>query len=174
MLKLTADKRKYIFPFLITASVIACYQFAFKRTLEASRINKYLAANVAHAADISYQPQYLERKNSNLDHIIALYKGDTVTFRDKVINDIALLAGSKNVKVTGVPVHLADLQPDGFFSQNLELQGSFFSLLEVINKLHALEGVGAIRQFSIKSTHRSGSQPSKSQLQLEITMIMIK
>jgi len=156
---------------LIAAAAILflfCYQLAFKRTLEAWQANKQLQTKIAAAADVSYQPAYVQRKNANLDKIIALYKTDTTALRSSIVSAIGALAEQNQVKLSEVPVQNPLYHTDRFIIQKLGFEGDFFSLIKMLNKLQALKGIGIIRSAGFKATEiRAGNKQGKK-LTLEV------
>ncbi|HEY8782400.1 MAG TPA: hypothetical protein VIM16_12325 [Mucilaginibacter sp.] len=162
MLKQIPVKKEYL---LIAASIILlllCYQLAFKKTIEAWQINKHLKTQIAQAADLSYQPAYLERKNNNLSKIISLYKTDTVIFRSNTISAIASIAEKENVKLSEVPLQDAMYHTDKLIIQKLDFEGDFFALTKVFNRLQATRGIGMVRSAAYKMTGlRAGNDDVK-------------
>jgi hypothetical protein len=174
MLKQLPIKKEYL---LIAASIVLlllCYQFAFKRTIEAWQINKHLKAQLAQAADLSYQPAYLERKNNNLSKIIARYKTDTVAFRSNTISIISSIAEKENVKLSEVPLQDPLYHTDKFIVQKLNFEGSFFALTKVLNQLLATSGIGSVRAATYKVVGlRQGNDDAKK-LVLEVYLETVK
>lgn len=168
MLKQIPIKKEYL---LIAASVILlllCYQLAFKKTLAAWQINKQLKAQLAQAADLSYQPAYLERKNKNLSKIINGYKTDTMAFRSNTISAIASIAEKEDVKLSEVPLQDPLYHTDRFIIQKLNFEGGFFALTKVLNQLQAASGIGGGRAATYRVTGlRSGADETKK-LVLEV------
>jgi hypothetical protein len=174
MLKQLPIKKEYL---LIAASLVLlllCYQFAFRRTIEAWQINKHLKQQLTQAADLSYQPAYLERKNNNLSKIIARYKTDTIAFRSNTISIISSIAEKENVKLSEVPLQDPLYHTDKFIIQRLNFEGSFFALTKVFNELLATKGIGMIRAASYRVVGlRQGNNDTKK-LVLEIYLETIK
>jgi hypothetical protein len=174
MLKQIPIKKEYL---LIAAAIVLLllsYQLAFKKTAEAWQVNKQLKAQVAQAADLSYEPAYLERKNNNLSKIIALYKTDTVTFRSNTISVISSIAEKENVKLSEVPLQDPIYHTDQFIIQKLNFEGSFFALTKVLNQLQATSGVGIVRAATYKVVGiRSGVDDVKK-LVLEVYLETVK
>lgn len=162
---------------LIAASIVLlllCYRLAFTRTIEAWQINEHLKDQLAQAADLSYQPAYLERKNNNLSKIIARYKTDTVAFRSNTISIISTIAEKENVKLSEVPLLDPLYHADKFIIQKLNFEGSFFALTKVFNQLQATAGIGIIRAASYRVVGlRQGNDDTKK-LVLEVYLETIK
>lgn len=168
MLKQLPIRKDYL---LIAATIILfllCYQLAFRKTLEAWQTNRQLKTQLAQAADLSYQPAYLQRKNHNLDKIIAFYKTDTAAFRSNSISAIASIAEKEQVKLSEVPVQNPLYRADEFTIQKLRFEGGFFPLIKVLDQLQALRDIGIIRSVAFKTTEtRSATAPAKK-LTLEV------
>ncbi|MFI5139337.1 MAG: hypothetical protein ACHQIM_16060 [Sphingobacteriales bacterium] len=174
MLKQIPIKKEYL---LIAASIILlllCYQLAIKKTIEAWQINKQLKAQMAQAADLSYQPAYLERKNNNLSKIISLYKTDTVTFRSNTISAISSIAEKENVKLSEVPLQDPMYHTDKFIIQKLNFEGGFFALTKVFNQLQATSGIGVVRAASYKVIGLMSGEDDVKKLVLEVYLETVK
>jgi hypothetical protein len=168
MLKQLPIKKDYL---LIAATVLLlllCYQLDFKKTLEAWQTNRQLKAELAQAADLSYQPAYLERKNNNLARIIARYKTDTAVFRSNSISTIASIAEKEQVKLSEVPLQNPLFRSGQFTIQKLSFEGGFFPLVKVLSQLQSLKDIGIVRSVDFKTTKtRSATAPPKK-LTLEV------
>jgi hypothetical protein len=157
MLKKLPFKKEYLLIPGIVVLFLVCYRFAFENTVVAWQRHQQLNQKVAAANDLSYQPGYSERKNKNLDKIMALYKADTTLLRSNIINTIALQAEQLHVKLTAVPAEDALYHNSKFIIQKLNFEGSFFDLNRFLNKLQTLEAIGMIRCVDLKLiTPRSG------------------
>jgi hypothetical protein len=161
-------KKEYLMAAGTAILLLFCYQLAFKKTMDAWQINRQLKARVARAADLSYQPAYLERKNSNLARIVARYKTDTLAFRSSSINTIAAIAAQEQVKLSAVPVQTPFYHADQFSVQKLGFEGGFFALEKVLSQLQASNGIGMVRSADFKLVEvRAGSKPVRK-LVLEV------
>ncbi len=137
--------------------VLASYQFAFKNTFEAWHANKKLKDQFAQTNDVSYQPNYLNRKAYNLNTIIETYKADTSTFRNNCINKVALVAVKENVKLSDVPAPNVSLNADRLMIQRISLEGSYFSLIKVLQSIQQSEGIGFVRSASVRIMRSPGN-----------------
>ncbi|HEY2580428.1 MAG TPA: hypothetical protein VGI43_01400, partial [Mucilaginibacter sp.] len=142
--------------------------FAFKKTIEAWQINKRLKSQLTQAADLSYQPAYLERKSNNLSLIINHYKTDTVAFRSNIISTISLIAEKENVKLSEVPVQDPAYHTDQFIIQKLSFEGGFFALTKVLNQLLATGGIGLVRSVTFKIMGTKANSDESKKLVMEI------
>ena len=127
---------------------VFCYELAFKKTLELWRTHSRLTQELQQSSDLSTSPGYLARKNENLDHIISAYRLDSVSFRNRAVNEIADLADQQQVKFITVPADDPLYHAPGFILQKLDFEGDFFSLLKLVNKLQATAGIGLLRSVS--------------------------
>lgn len=174
MLKQIPIKREYLLIAVSIVLLLLCYQLAFKKTIEAWQVNKQLKTQVAQAADLSYQPAYLERKNNNLSKIIALYKTDTIAFRSNTISVISSIAESENVKLSEVPLQDPIYHADQFIIQKLDFEGGFFALTKVLNQLQATNGVGVVRAATYKVTGTRSGVDDVRKLVLEVYLEAVK
>lgn len=174
MLKQLPVKKEYLVIIATIIMLLISYQLAFKKTIEAWQLNKQLKAQLAQAADLSYQPAYLERKNSNLTHIISRYKTDTVAFRSNIISDIATIAEKENVKLSEVPLQDPLFHTDQFIVQKLNFEGDFFALTKVFNQLQATPGIGMIRSVTYKVTGTGANTAAAKKLVLEVYLETVR
>lgn len=168
MLNQLPIKKEYLLVAATALLLLICYQLAFKRTLEAWQTNRQLKAQLAQAADLSYQPAYLERKNNNLARIIDCYQADTAAFRSNSISTIASIAEKEQVKLSEVPVQNPLYHTDRFIIQKLNFEGNFFTLAKMLNQLQALKGIGIVRSADYKTTENRSGPGSARKLMLEV------
>ena len=174
MLKQIPVKKEYL---LIAASIIlllSCYELAFKKTIEAWQTGKQLKAQAAQAADLSYQPAYLERKNDNLSNIINRYKTDTVDFRSNLISTIASIAEKEDVKLSEVPIQDPLYHTDQFIIQKLKFEGDFFALTKMYGQLLATKGIGVPRSAVFKVLEIRSSTDNVKKLVMEVYLEAVK
>jgi len=174
MLNQLSIKKEYI---LIAATIIlllASYQLAFKKTVEAWELNKQLKNQLTQTTDLSFQPGYLERKNANLTTILNLYKTDTTTFRSNTITTIASIAEKEDVKLSEVPLEDPLYHTDRFIIQKLSFEGSFFALTKVFNQLQTTKGVGVVRSATYKLTGAKSNNDAVKKLVLEVYLETVK
>jgi len=174
MLKQLHLKKEYL---LITGAIVLLllsYQLAFKQTFEAWQTHSQLKAQVVQSTDLSYQPGYLERKDTNLGKVIDLYKADTVAFRNNSISTISVIAGKENVKLSEVPTQDPFFHTDKFIVQKLDFEGDFFSLTKTLNNLRTTNGIGMIRSASYKLTGTQTYLDKDRKLVLEVYLEIAK
>lgn len=174
MLKNIPLKKEHL---LIAASLIAiiiCYELAFKKTIAAWQLNKQLNTQLIQASDLSVQPAYLERKNSNLSKIITLYKTDTVAFRSNVISIIAGLAEKENVRLSEVPLQDPLYHTERFIIEKLDFEGDFFSLTKVLEQLQSTPKIGMLRSAAYKSIGLKSNSDENKKLVLEVYLELAK
>jgi hypothetical protein len=152
----------------------ASYQFAFKNTIVAWQINHQLKDSLNRFANITYQPDFLKRKNENLNQLLNKYKADTVTLRNNIINSIAIVADKMNVKLAGVPVEDKDFHTNYFIVEKLDFEGSYFDLCKMVNALQTTPNIGYIRSASWKVTKKRTADAEQKKLTLEIYLEVIK
>ncbi|CAN5123014.1 hypothetical protein BH09BAC6_BH09BAC6_35640 [soil metagenome] len=174
MLEQIPIKKEYL---LIAATVVLlfiCYRVAFAKTAEAWQLNRQLKTQLAQATDLSYQPEYLERKRNNLAKIINLYKADTIDFRSNIISTIASIAEKENVKLTEVPTQDPFYHTDKFIIQKLSFSGDYFALSKVLNQLQAAKGIGIARGAAFKTMRNRSNGNDINKLILEVYLEILK
>ncbi len=174
MLKRLPIKQEHLLFLGIVILIMISYHFAFKNTVVAWQINHQLKERIEQSADLSYQPDYLERKNRNLDKIIGLYKADTTAFRNKIINTIALIAEKQNVQLTAVPVEDVSYNTANFIIEKLAFEGDYFSLNKAVHELQTIRDIGIIRSASWKITGIKSNTDENKKLILEIYFVIAK
>jgi len=174
MLKQLPFKKEYLLVAGTILLLLVSYQLAFKKTIEAWQIHKQLRAQLAQATDLSYQPGYPERKNSNLSKIIDHYKEDSVAFRSSSINTLASIAEKENVKLSEVPIQDPLFHADKFIIQKLNFEGDFFALTRVLHQLPAVSGIGFVRAATYKVTGRNINSDETKKLVLEVYLELVK
>jgi hypothetical protein len=174
MLKQLPLKKEY---WLVAATIIVLllsYQLAFKKTLEAWQHNTSLKHQLAQSTDLSYQPEYQERKNNNLGKIVNLYKADTLNFRSNIISIISSIAEKENVKLTEVPTQDPLYRTPQFIIQKLNFEGDYFSLAKVLNELQRAKEIGVIRGAMYKMTALHLNANDSKKLVLEVYLEIVR
>lgn len=141
--------------------LVICYQLAFKKTIGAWELNKRLKSQLEQSSDVSIQPGYTERKNTNLDRILDLYKADTMNFRSNTISKISLVADAENVKLAEVPSRDPIYSNGQFLIQKLDFEGDYFSLMKVFQRLSQTKEIGIIRSAVFKGRREADSEKAK-------------
>ena len=174
MLKKIAVKNEY---FLIAGTLLLLflsYELAFKKTLEAWQLNSNLKSRLLQSNNIAVQPEYLKRKNTNLDKLIGLYKADTTVLRNNLINIVSLLANKENVKLSEVPVQDPANISEHFIIERLHFEGDYFSLMRLSEKLQKENNIGMVRSESWKVSELNTSSNKVKKLGLEMLLEISK
>jgi len=174
MLKKIPVKNEYL---LIAGTVLllfVSYQLAFKKTIAAWQVNSNLEKKLSQSNDIAIQPDYLERKNKNLDKLIGLYKADTTALRNNLINVVSLLADKENVKLSEVPVQDIANISNHFIIERLRFEGDYFSLMKLSDRLQKENGIGMVRSENWKVIEVNTSSSKLKKLGLEVMLEMVK
>ncbi|MCC8427237.1 hypothetical protein [Mucilaginibacter sp. UR6-11] len=150
-------KKDYLLILAAIVLLLVCYEFAFKTTIDAWQTHVQLNNQLKQATNLGIQPDYLQRKNLNLDKIIDLYKADTASFRSNSINKISIIAEKENVKLSEVPLQDPVFSTDKLIIQKFYLEGDYFSLTKTLNTLQSTTGIGLIRSTSYKLTRGRGN-----------------
>jgi hypothetical protein len=154
--------------------LLLSYELAFKKTIAAWQLHRQLEQQVAGSRDVTYQPGYLERKNANLDKILALYRADTANYRNDVLAHIDLIAEQQNVKLSEVPVQGVADSSRTYTIQKLTFSGEYFQLLKTLKSLQAASGIGMVRAATIRSVidHNNGGQQKRVILDVYIEIAL--
>jgi hypothetical protein len=173
MFKQLPFKKEYLLAGAAIVLLLLGYQLAFKKTIEAWQLNHSLNQQLARSADVSSEPQYQERKNSNLGRVIDLYRADTSEFRGDMINEITKIAEKENVKLTTVPTRDPLFHSSQFQIQKLDMEGDYFSLTKVFDLLKQAKGIGMIRSATYKSISITSASKKDEKLVLELYFIVL-
>lgn len=154
--------------------LLLSYQLAFKNTITAWQTNSQLKKQLAQATDLSYQPDYLQRKNNNLNKVIELYRVDSNAFRNNSISKIAIIAEKENVKLSEVPLQDPFFHTEHLIIQKLELEGDYFSLIKTINNLQQTVGIGIIRSVTFTMVRGKSNIVADKKLVAEVCLEIAK
>ncbi|SDT67334.1 hypothetical protein SAMN05216490_4783 [Mucilaginibacter mallensis] len=168
MLKKLPIKNDYLLIIGALLLFVMGYELAFKKTFEAWQTNKELKQKLSSAQGLGGQPDYLERKNSNLDKLIKLYQADTTALRNNLINSVTLLADRQNVKLAEVPAQDASFTSAHFMIEKLDFEGDYFSLLKMSSLLQKQSAIGIIRSENWKVTGIRNNGDKIKKLVLEV------
>jgi len=174
MLEKVPIKKEYLLVAAMIVLLLASYRFAFKNTIEAWQTHSALVAKLNQSSDLSYQPQYMERKINNLNKTIELYKADTTEFRNNIINTISFIAEKQSVKLTEVPVQDLSYHTDHFIIEKLGFEGDYFALVKVANILQTTPNIGVIRSETLKSVEVRTAVDKTKKLMLEMYLVITK
>jgi len=167
-------KKEYVLIAATLILLVASYRFAFKNTIEAWQMHHSLITKLDQSADLSYQPQYLERKLNNLNKTIGLYMADTTELRNNIISTIASVAEKQNVKLTEVPVQDVSYSNEKYGIEKLGFEGDYTSLLKLANALQSTAKIGLIRSETFKSVEVRTSTDKTKKLILELYLEITK
>ncbi|MHB8209082.1 hypothetical protein [Mucilaginibacter sp.] len=174
MLKKLPVKKEYLLLIATILLLLVSYQLAFKKTIAAWQLNNSLEKRLPQSNDLTIQPDYLERKNKNLDKLIGLYKADTTALRNNMINIVSLLADKEGVKLSEVPVQDIANISDHFIIERLRFEGDYFALMKLSDRLGQESGIGMVRSEILKVTEVNTSSNKIKKLGLEVMLEMVK
>jgi hypothetical protein len=137
-------------------------------------VHSHLKNELSQSTGLDVQPAYLNRKNHNLDQIIALYKTDTVAFRSSAISAIASIAEKENVKLSDVPTQDPSYHTGKFIVQKLSFEGDYFALSKTLNLLQSTPGIGMCRSAVFKVFTTRTSTDEVKRLVLEVYLETVK
>ncbi len=151
--------------------LMACYRFAFSKTVAAWQLHKQLKTQLTTASDPGIQPAYLVRKSANLGKILDSYRTDTITLRSNAINTITEIAQKENVKLSEVPLPDPIYHTEQYIIQKIEIEGNYFGLLSFQNQIQKVKGIGQVcsaTYSTVKGLNESGKNKMVMTLYFEI------
>lgn len=163
-------KKSYLLAGLALVLWVLAFRLAFYRTWEAKQVNRQLSARVVQASDVSYQPDYLERKSRNLGKTLALFKVDTVSYRSRVLSVLSEVADRENVRILEVPTQSQDAyyQAPHYAVQRLQFAGDFFALTRFLHKLEDQSGIGSVRSVTYKTINQQVASGKDKSLNMQV------
>ena len=174
MLKNITFKREYLLIGGAVLLLIAAYCLAFRKTIEQWHVHTELEAKLDGSNNSAYQPDYLQRKNANLNKIIRLYQADTSVFRTNSVNAVSLIAQRNSTSLVNIPYQ--DTQPDTgkMITEEMTLAGNYFSLLKTSAGINNTRGIGWLRSMSIERLKLSDGTADTKKLKMELYVEIIK
>jgi hypothetical protein len=167
-------KKEHLFILSIIVALLLGYRLAFKNTVDAWQTNQQLTAQLAQSADLSYQPDYLQRKNSNLNKVIDLYKTDTVNFRSNCINKVSIIAEKENVKLNEIPVSDPAFNTEKWIVQKITLKGDYFALTKTINHIQGTAGIGVVRSINYRVPRNQSDAEKTKEMMADVFLEIAK
>lgn len=150
------------------------YSLAFKKTLNAFQTHQQLKSKLSEVSDLSYQPDYLERKNKNLDLILKQYQSDSLALRGNTLSQISEIAEKEGVKLSEVPVQDPFYNTPNFIIERLDFEGDYFALLKTLNHLQSTKGIGIPRSEVWGSISKNNTPIDSKKLKLQILLEVSK
>lgn len=170
MLERFKIKNEYLLTAATLLLLFVSYNLAFKKTIAAWQLHRQLEQQVAGSRDVTYQPGYMERKNANLDQILALYRADTANYRNDALAHIDLIAEQQDVKLSEVPIQATADSSHTYNIQKLTFDGDYFQLLKTLKSLQAASGIGMVRSATIRSVLDHNEKGEQRRVQMDVYM----
>jgi len=168
MLKYWPFEKKYLLICGAVLLTLVSYLLAVKNTLAAWEVNKQLKSQLAQGTDLSYDSEYLDRKNQNLDRLIARYKVDTAIFRSSMLSNISVLAETNHARLVDAPVNDAAFRTENYMVQKLSFEGNFFDLNKLLNQIERNDRVGVMRALEFRMVEQRAGIEEFKKLQLVV------
>jgi len=172
MIKPGQIKKEYLLLAASLVLLVACYQLAFRKTIDAWRLHRQLESKLVQSSNVNFQSGYSERKSANISRILNLYKADTINFRSNIISRISSIAEKENVKLSEVPVEDPALHNNRLIVQKLAFEGDYFSLIKTLSELQKASGIGMIRSIDLKSVDLNGNENKIKKTLLKVSLEM--
>lgn len=169
--KLVAYK-KFLFAAAVLLFFAVCYQLAFKATIVALKLNMHLKDRVSNAT-LTSQPQYLFRQNKALVEIIQTFSTDTLTYRNKMADEISLIAEKEGTRVVELPAQALAFN-NQVFVQKVRLSGDFKHLLNTLYQCEAAKDIGYLRSVVLKKVSKTDSGIKTNTVTLDLTSVITK
>lgn len=139
---------KLIFP-IVLLFCLAAYQLAFKKTWESYQVYKELDDVANGAESLSISPAYSAAREEGIDALYRRYMVDTLTWKNQLWNQCAVLSQRYDCSVQGFPEwRTVAYGPTEMLRQEVVFNGTFHNLLRLQYALDTMQNVGLIGGLS--------------------------
>lgn len=142
----------------VTAFVLLLSWFlAFKKTVNAIVLNHHLKKMSAQNNNLSYNPEYVNRRLAQLDRILGRFEADPDDWKDQFWLKISSVADEKGVEVIYRPVNAATTDSTTTeLRESIGFRGKFKDLVILLDTLEKTEGIGKIASAGFGKEKASG------------------
>lgn len=139
--------RQYLFIAGCILAIIICYKYAIANTITLFYEYKAIAnksQNITQQSSANIESEFIK-----VNSIIKGYEADTLTVRRNLLDEVNAIVIKNNCKIVNFPETKLNTE-FGFLLMNntMEVEGSYFNLLKVLNALEYRNGVGRINSCS--------------------------
>lgn len=151
MLQNLPFKKEYILWLGVLLIFFVIYEFSIKSSIQLYQENISLQQSFEASTDLAFQPEYLNRKNKNIDKILKGYRQDSTSFRESTIAEISYIAESENVRLIEIPSPDPFYSTNGFIVQPLDFEGDYFSILKMLKTIQNKKTAGVLTSVSLST-----------------------
>lgn len=130
---------------------LMAYQFAFKKTIEAVKLNSQLKQDQKTDKYLQYNPDYSNRKNKVLDEIINTYKVDSIKYQDQFWISVSDVLSDKNIGLIYTSTTPAEQENhSNILRKNIKLKGNFLVLTALLDSLESRKSIGNVSSLIMR------------------------
>ncbi len=148
--KQEVKKRWYLFSAGLVLLCLASYYLAFSKTIEL--YSKYKEVNQQKiTSSLNSKKISISREEIKLaDKIIERFSEDTLLVKEKLLDKFSGLGAEFNCKITSISkTELYDEYGLRIIHNEVELEGSYFGLLKILNELENSKSIGKINSCEL-------------------------
>lgn len=139
---------KLIIP-LLALLLFACYQLAFKKTLDSYQEYTLLKEEGANAENLSVSPLYTLARIKKVDELYGRFTVDTLGWKNTLWNISAGLSRKYASMINAYPpVKPVLFNEQQFYKQSIGFSGDFGNLLKLLHELSYMKQVGMLSGIS--------------------------
>ena len=157
--------------------LVAGWRFAFQKTFETISLNHRLKQQSLDNAAISFNPDYLSKKDKLLSTVINKYSADSSEWKNSFWLNVSRMAIQKRINVKYTPSALK-LNPDTtrttVIKQHIAFEGNYKNLVSLLDTLEKTEKAGLISSLSFNAKKEQRSQDEVKKLFLEVEFGVLK
>ena len=172
---LTYRNKNYLLLVATTILLIASWQLAFKKTVDAITLNHKLSTQSEDKANLTFNPEYLNQKSQTLDRVLKKYTLDSVEWADDFWLNTSRIAATKDIRIDFHPDGLKNLSPDSasvISRQTISFEGDYKNLVVLLDSVQKTDKVGFITSSVFKKDDkRMQTEPAKLTLQLIFSIV---
>lgn len=157
--------------------LVAGWRFAFQKTFETISLNHHLKQQNLDNAALTYNPDYLDKKDKLLSTVLNKYTADSAEWKNSFWLNVSRMAIQKHIHVQYTPSALkleSDTTRSSILKQRIAFEGSYKNLVSLLDTLEKIEKAGFISSLSFNVKKGQRSQEEGRNLFLEVEFGVLK
>lgn len=169
-------KKNYILLAITGILIIASWQLALEKTVDAIALNKELDSGSEDQGKLAFNPTYLKQKQQLLEDVLKKYTINQAEWTENFWFKISRVAAANDIGVYFHPQDLQGLEPDSssvISRQHIAFEGSFKNMLSFLDSIQKTEQMGYITSAVFKK-EVNRQQVGQEKLRLEMVFSIVK
>ncbi|WP_423147913.1 hypothetical protein [Rubrolithibacter danxiaensis] len=162
---------------LVTAALllILSWIFAFSKTVDVVAQYRNLTRQHDESNDLSYNPEYLNRKKSAINTILKRYQVDSAEWKNEFWLNVSSVASNRGIAVIYSPdkISLSSDSSSNALKQKIQFLGQFKPLVALLDSLEKTPRVGKITSVSFEREKKRGYEGEKEEVILKTAFTAI-